>query len=64
MARKNVTVKPGQPVPRSGQYIEVGPRGGQPSPTEKTLVKDKTTPPTSAPGRQYKLVDPTKHKND
>lgn len=62
MSKKDTTVKPGQPVPRSGQYIEVGPRGGQPSETEKTLVKGKPAPPTSEPGRQHKLVDPTKHK--
>lgn len=57
-----VTVKPGQVVPSSGQYHEVGPRGGQPSSTESTMVQGDRVPPTSAPGRQWEQVDRTKHK--
>lgn len=54
-------LKPGQAVSKSGQYVEVGPRGGL-SKTEVTLVKDKTVPPTTKPNSTYKLVDATKHK--
>ncbi|MBB1585257.1 MAG: YjzC family protein [Propionibacterium sp.] len=54
--------KPGEKVPQSGQYVEVGPRGGNASPTEITGVQGDRLPPTSRPGRGWKLVDPTKHK--
>ena len=56
-----VNVKPGQTVKVSGQYKEVGPRGGV-SKTEVTLVQGKTTPPTHKPNMSYKLVDKTVHK--
>lgn len=55
-------VKPGQPAPQSGQYVEVGPRGGVKSNTEITAVKGKPMPPSSKSGNGFKLVDPTKHK--
>lgn len=54
--------KPGEIVPRSGQYREEGPRGGQPSSTETTVVEGDRFPPTSKPGRRWQIVDPTKHK--
>lgn len=57
-------VKPGQEVPESGIYREVGPRGGQPSSGETTLVQGKPAPPTSEPGRQWQLDIPTPHKHD
>jgi hypothetical protein len=50
-----VTVKPGQPVPISGQYKT-------PGENETTLVKDKPAPPTPKPNQKHTLVDPTKHK--
>ena len=56
------TTKPGAPTPESGQYIEVGPRGGINSDTEITSISGKPMPPTSKPGRSWQLVDPTKHK--
>lgn len=46
------TVKPGQTVPKSGQYTT-------PGRAETTLVKGKPTPQK---GQKHTLVDPTKHK--
>lgn len=55
-------VKPGSPAPKSGQYVEVGPRGGAHGSNETTAVQGKPMPPTSSPGSTWVLVDPTKHK--
>lgn len=55
-------IKPGQNSPASGQYQEVGPRGGQPG-REVTVPKGRPMPPTTAPDRQYTLVDRTKNKS-
>lgn len=52
--------KPGQNVPKSGQYQEIGPRGGNHG--EVTLPKGKTFPPTDLPNSTFVLVDPTKTK--
>ncbi len=54
------TLKPGQTVPRSGQYEVIGPRGGKTG-EEITGVKGKILPPTPKAGSSYKLVDATKH---
>ncbi len=51
--------KPGEEVPKSGQYEIVGPRGGRTG-DERTGVKGKTFPPTLKPGQHFELVDPTK----
>ena len=59
MAGKNL--KPGTPAPKSGQYREVGPRGGEGK--EVTVPKGHNLPPTPKPGMTYKLVDPTKNKS-
>lgn len=53
-------LRPGQSVPKSGQYERIGPRGGKTG-EEITGVKGKILPPTPQPGSFYKLVDPTKH---
>lgn len=53
-------LKPGQPAPKSGQYVTVGPRGGQGK--EITSTKGNTLPPAPA-GSTYKLVDGTKNKS-
>ncbi len=53
-------LKPGQPVPKSGQYERIGPRGGKTG-EEITGVRGKILPPTPKPGSSYKLVDVTKH---
>jgi hypothetical protein len=59
MAKKS-GFRPGEAAPNSGQYREIGPRGGKGR--EVTSIKDKTLPPTSKKGRSYTLVDPTKNK--
>jgi len=55
------TYKPGQKAPKSGQYEEIGPRGGRKG-NEVTSVVGEPLPPTSQKGHGYILVDPTKHK--
>lgn len=55
-------VKSGRPAPTSGQYVDVGPRGGVKSDNEITAVRGKPMPPSSNPGNGSKLVDPTKHQ--
>lgn len=54
------TLKPGQSAPKSGQYEQVGPRGGGTG-KERTVTKGEPLPPTPKSGMGYKLVDPTKH---
>lgn len=60
MAKKS-GLKPGQSAPNSGQYQQVGPKGGKGP--EVTVPKGTTLPPTTKPGSTYKLVDPTKNKS-
>jgi len=55
-------LKLGQPAPKSGQYEQVGPRGGRTG-KEITAPKGHTLPPTDKPGQGYILVDPTKNKS-
>ena len=55
-------VKPGQRAPRSGQYEEVGPRGGRRG-HEVTISKGERVPPTRQPGGGFTMVDPTKNKS-
>ena len=55
-------LKPGQPVPASGQYEIIGPRGGSTG-KERTMAKGETAPPTPAPGQTYKIVDRTKNQS-
>jgi hypothetical protein len=55
------TLKPGQTAGRSGQYEQIGPRGGATG-VERTVTRGEPLPPTPRPGMGYKLVDPTKHK--
>lgn len=52
--------KPGQRPDDSGQFLVVGPKGG--NGTEVTGVAGKPLPPTPKPGMGYVLVDKTKHK--
>lgn len=54
-------IRPGNEFPESGQYAEIGPRGGDKG-REVTGVKGKTVPPTTNSGNSFKLVDKTKHK--
>jgi len=54
------TFKPGEAAPISGQYVIVGPRGGETN-EERTSVQGKPLPPTPKPGQTYKPVDPTRN---
>ena len=54
-------LKPGQTAPASGQYQQIGPKGGKGA--EVTSVKGEPLPPTSKPGSTYNLVDPSKNKS-
>lgn len=54
-------LKPGQKAPASGQYQQIGPKGGKGK--EVTTVKGEPLPPTPTKGSTYKLVDPTKNKS-
>ena len=60
MAKKS-GLKPGSEASASGQYQQIGSRGGQGR--EVTAVKGKTLPPTTVSGSTYKLVDPSKNKS-
>ncbi|MGK6355358.1 YjzC family protein [Sphingomonas sp. DT-207] len=42
------TFKPGQTAPRSGQYEQVGPRGGSTG-SERTVTRGEPLPPTPKP---------------
>ena len=53
-------LKPGQPAERSGQYEQVGPRGGCTG-EERTVVRGEPLPPTPRPGMRYVLVDPSRN---
>ena len=52
--------KPGEKVPRSGQWQIIGP-GGKKGP-ERTVVRGEPFPPTPKKRSTFTLVDPTKHK--
>lgn len=52
--------KPGETAPRSGQYEQIGSRGGRTG-NERTVVTGEPLPPTPKSGMGYILVDPTKH---
>jgi len=60
MAKKS-GFKPGHEAPNSGQYQEIGPRGGKGR--EVTSVKGEPLPPTTKAGSSYTLVDRTKNKS-
>jgi hypothetical protein len=52
---------PGSKAPSSGQYIQIGPRGGKGK--EVTVVKGERLPPAPFTGATYKIVDRTKNKS-
>lgn len=58
---KDKGLKPGQSAPKSGQYQQIGPKGGKGK--EVTVVKNEPLPPTPTKGSTYTLVDPTKNKS-
>lgn len=53
-------LKPGQTAPASGQYQQIGPRGG--GGKEVTVTKGEPMPPTPTKGGSYRMVDPTNNK--
>ena len=55
-------LKPGQKAPASGQYQEIGPRGGKTN-HEVTVVKGEPMPPTREKGRSYQISDRSKNKS-
>ena len=61
IAKKPSGLKPGEIVPVSGLYQQIGPRGGKGS--EVTSVKGEPLPPAPVKGTTYKLVEPAKHKS-
>lgn len=54
------SLTPGQKAPASAQYEIRGPRGGSTG-TERTVVKDKSLPPTPKPGQTYQIADRSKN---
>lgn len=58
---KTNRLKPGNEAPKSGQYQEIGPRGGKGR--EVTSVRGEALPPTTQAGASYKLVDASKNKS-
>ena len=58
---KNSGLKPGETAPRSGQYQQIGPRGGQGR--EVTVTRGEPMPPTTQRGCTYDLVDPTNNQS-
>lgn len=60
--KEKQTVSPGNKVPKSGQYMLVGPRGGKKN-HETALVKGKTVPPTPQQGQHWELTDATNNKS-
>ncbi|MCD4706136.1 MAG: YjzC family protein [Candidatus Sabulitectum sp.] len=54
--------KPGEKPAMSGEYLEVGPRGGQvPAPRQVSIEKgDTPLSPTQKPGRKWIKVGPVK----
>lgn len=53
-------LRPGDSTPVSGQYVQVGPRGGQGK--EVTSVRGAPLPPAPLPGSTYALADATRNK--
>lgn len=54
--------KPGERVPRSGQWEIVGPRGGRTG-REVTATRGEPFPPTPKRRQRFIIVDPTRHKS-
>jgi len=54
-------LKPGNKAPYSGQYEQIGPRGGVVK--EVTVVKNEPLPPAPTKGTTYKIVDKTDNKS-
>ncbi len=55
-----MALKPGNRAPASGQYEQVGPRGGRTG-HEVTTVRGEPLPPTTKPGSSYRIADRTRN---
>ena len=51
MAKSNTTLPPGTPIPRSGIYEQVGPRGGMTG-EQADSTRGHPLPPTEKPGHR------------
>jgi hypothetical protein len=60
MTKKPSGLKPGETVPQSGLYQQIGPRGGKGP--EVTSVKGEPLPSAPVKGTTYKLVAPARHQ--
>jgi hypothetical protein len=58
---KSKGLTPGSKTPSSGQYQQIGPRGGKGK--EITAVRGEPLPPAPSKGMTYKIVDRTKNKS-
>ena len=58
---KSNGLRPGQKAGRSGQYQQIGPRGGLGK--EVTVTRGEPLPPTPRRGMTYNLIDPAKNKS-
>ena len=58
---KSKCLSPGTKAPSSGQYLQIGPRGGKGK--EVTVVKGEPLPPPPSKGIKYQIVDRTKNKS-
>lgn len=54
-------LRPGSIARRSGQYQQIGSRGG--AGKEVTVTRGEPLPPTPKRGMSYRLVDATKNKS-
>jgi transcriptional regulator with XRE-family HTH domain len=54
-------LRPGQIAPQSGQYQQIGSRGGRGK--EVTMVRGEPFPPTPNKGQTYILIDPVEGEN-
>jgi hypothetical protein len=57
--KNNDHLKPGERIDRSGEYKEIGPRGGDRG--EVTLVRGKTAPPGQVPGSTFVMARPARN---
>lgn len=55
-----MALKPGNRAPASGQYEQIGPRGGRTG-HEVTTVRGEPLPPTTKPGSSYQIADRTRN---
>ncbi|MCA9999285.1 MAG: YjzC family protein [Anaerolineales bacterium] len=56
--------KPGEKPQKSGEYIEVGPQGGQVSNPRRVTIEqgDSPFPPTQKPNRRWERIGPPHKK--